>query len=172
MARCFPGTVLIEGTTLSEGRGTTRPLETLGGPDLDSPKILKAMSRMAPQWMRGCRVRPCHFLPTFQKHAGRICSGFQIHVDDGAYDPQVFRPYRLVALWLKAIREIHPEYPIWREFHYEYEAQRLAFDLINGGVELREWVDNKDAKVTDLENLCSIDEKSWEQSRREFLLYP
>ena len=171
MARCFPGTVLIEGTKLSEGRGTTRPLETLGGPDLDMNRILTSMARMKSEWLAGCRLRPCFFLPTFQKHSGSIIPGFQIHVDDGAYDHLRFRPYRLVALWLKAIREFDRDYSIWRDFHYEYEAERLAFDLINGGPQLREWVDDSAAKPADLDEICVPDEKHWLEDRREFLLY-
>ena len=171
MARCFPGTVLIEGTQLSEGRGTTRPLETLGGPNLDMPKILTLMHKMAPEWLRGCHLRECHFLPTFQKHAGAIIPGFQIHVDDDSYDHDAFRPYRLVSLWLKAIRLTSPSYDIWRDFHYEYEKTRLAFDLINGGPELREWVDNSAAVPADLDKICLPDEKVWLEDRREFLIY-
>ncbi|MCM2324659.1 MAG: DUF1343 domain-containing protein, partial [Oligoflexia bacterium] len=87
MARAYPGTVLIEGTHLSEGRGTTRPLETLGAPDLDMGKILPLMRKIAPEWMKGCHLRPCHFQPTFHKHAGLMCSGLQIHLDDPSYDP-------------------------------------------------------------------------------------
>ncbi len=171
MPRCFPGTVLIEGTNLSEGRGTTRPLEMVGGPDLDMAAILQTMHALAPSWLDGCRIRPCHFLPTFQKHAGVIIPGFQIHVDDHAYDHQRFRPYRLVSLWLKAIRKHYPDYPIWRDFHYEYEKDRLAFDLINGGPQLREWVDDAQAEPGDLDRICLADEKQWEEERRPFLLY-
>lgn len=172
MARCFPGTVLIEGTQLSEGRGTTRPLETLGGPGLDSEKILKKMESFAPDWMQGCRLRPCFFQPTFQKHSGKIIPGMQIHVDDSAYIHKVFRPYRLVALWLKAIRLLYPQYEIWRDFHYEYEKTRLAFDLINGGPELREWVDDNSVTAFDLDKICLIDETKFTEDRRESLLYP
>ncbi len=171
MARAFPGTVLIEGTQLSEGRGTTRPLETLGGPGLEMPRVLVTMQKIAPEWMKGCRLRPCHFLPTFQKHAGRIIPGFQIHVDDHAYNHESFKPYRLVGLWLRAIRELYPDYQIWRDFHYEYEKTRLAFDLINGGPQLREWVDGKGA-ARDFDAICVPDEKAWLEDRREFLLYP
>lgn len=171
MARCFPGTVLIEGTQLSEGRGTTRPLETLGGPGLDTKKVLALMEKLAPSWIAGCRLRECHFLPTFQKHAGSIVPGLQIHVDDAAYDHERFKPYRLVGLWLKAIRTLYPDYQIWRDFHYEYEKTRLAFDLINGGPALREWVDDRAAQPGDLEKLCLQDERQWLEDRREFLLY-
>ena len=171
MARCFPGTVLIEGTNLSEGRGTTRPLEIVGGSGLEMEKVLAEMARMAPEWMRGCRLRPCFFMPTFQKHAGKIVSGMQIHVDDRAYEHGVFKPYRLIGLWLKAIRNLYPNYEIWRDFHYEYEKTRLAFDLINGGPQLREWVDNRSATASDLESICATDEKTFSEDRRECLLY-
>jgi uncharacterized protein YbbC (DUF1343 family) len=172
MARCFPGTVLIEGTNLSEGRGTTRPLETLGGPGLDMPSILADMHALAPAWVAGCRLRSCFFQPTFHKHAGTIIPGFQIHVDDAAYDHAAFRPYRLVALWLKAIRRRYPEYPLWRDFHYEYEKERLAFDLINGGPQLRAWIDDAEALPGDLDALCLPDEARWLAERRSLLLYP
>lgn len=171
MARCFPGTVLIEGTHLSEGRGTTRPLETVGAPDLDMQKIFQVMQRLAPQWTEGCRLRRCYFQPTFHKHAGKINSGMQIHVDDQSYKHNVFKPYRLIALWLKAIRQIYPDYGIWRDFHYEYEKTRLAFDLINGGPQLREWVDDPSTKAGDLENICAPDERAWLEERRDILLY-
>lgn len=171
MARAFPGTVLIEGTTLSEGRGTTRPLETVGAPNIDMPSIFKAMEKIAPQWMKGCLIRPTYFLPTFQKHAGEICTGFQIHCDHAGYDHEAFKPYRLIGLWLKAIRVVHPEYQIWRDFHYEYEKTRLAFDLINGGPELREWVDAAGSVAGDLDAICIPDERAWLEQRREFLLY-
>ncbi len=171
MARAYPGTVLLEGTTLSEGRGTTRPLEIQGAPDLDMLRIFKEMSRMSTEWMKGCRLRETYFIPTFHKHAGVVCSGMQIHLDDRAYDHEAFKPYRLIALWLKAIRNLYPDYPIWRDFHYEYEKTRLAFDLINGGPSLREWIDNRSSVCADLDAICVPDERAWVEHRREFLLY-
>lgn len=172
MARAFPGTVLIEGTNLSEGRGTTRPLETLGADKINMELVLSKMRELAPQWMEGCLIRPCWFQPTFQKHAGKIISGFQIHVDNKSYDHDAFKPYRLVALWLKAIRLVDANYAIWRDFHYEYEKDRLAIDLINGGPFLREWVDGGAARtVEEFETRCAREEKIWLEDRREFLLY-
>lgn len=172
MARAFPGTVLIEGTNLSEGRGTTRPLETLGAADIDMARVLDRMHEMAPEWMKGCLLRPCWFQPTFQKHAGKIIPGFQIHVDNQAYDHDAFKPYRLVSLWLKAIRLESAKYEIWRDFHYEYEKDRLAIDLINGGPFLREWVDAGSASsIQDFESRCAREEKIWDEDRREFLRY-
>ncbi len=171
MARCYAGTVMLEGTTLSEGRGTTRPLELFGAPDLDAGALLARMATLAPDWLAGCRLRPCWFEPTFHKHAGRLCQGLQIHVDDPAYDHARFRPWRLQALAFKALRQLRPDYPLWRDFPYEYEQGRLAIDLINGGPLLREWVDDPAATPGDLEALARADEDAWTRARAPFLRY-
>ncbi|MGC8517997.1 MAG: exo-beta-N-acetylmuramidase NamZ family protein [Steroidobacteraceae bacterium] len=172
MARCYPGTVMLEGTTLSEGRGTTRPLEVFGAPNLEVPALLTTMHALAPAWLRGCRLRPCWFEPTFHKYAGTLCAGVQVHVEDPIhYDHRAFRPWRLMALAFKALRRLHPEMPLWREFPYEYERERLAIDMINGGESLRHWVDDPSAKPGDLEALASADEAAWEDARRPFLIY-
>jgi len=170
MARCYPGTVMLEGTTLSEGRGTTRPLELFGAPDLDPAAILEAMASLKPDWLRGCRLRPCWFEPTFHKHAGKLCAGIQIHVEAPGYDHDAFRPWRLMALAFKAIRALKPDYPLWRDFPYEYET-RLAIDVINGGPLLREWVDDPAAKPGDLDAAARADEKAWRDQRKAALLY-
>ncbi|MCB1929941.1 MAG: DUF1343 domain-containing protein, partial [Rhodocyclaceae bacterium] len=163
MARCYAGTVMLEGCTLSEGRGTTRPLELFGAPGLDVTSLLGRMRALAPQWLAGCRLRECWFEPTFHKHAGALCRGLQIHVDDPLhYRHQAFRPWRLQALAFKALRQIDADYPLWREFPYEYEFDRLAIDLINGSPLLREWVDDAAATVADLESLAAADERAWE----------
>lgn len=172
MARCFPGTVMIEGTHLSEARGTTKPLEMLGAPDIDADKVLARMRALAPEWLKGTVLRPCFFEPTFHKHAKTLCRGFQIHVDHPGYDHAAFRPYRLVALFFKALRLEQPGYEIWRNFPYEYEFDRLAIDLINGGPELREWVDDPKAPVADFEKMLSRDEAAWAEQSRPFHLYP
>ena len=171
MARAYSGTVLIEGTTLSEGRGTTRPLEIVGAPDLDIRALLEVMQRLRPEWLSGCLLRPCYFEPTFHKHAGQCCAGLQIHVDHGAYRPEAFSPYRLVALLLKAVRMVTPGYALWRDFPYEYETERLAFDVINGGPRLREWVDDARAGCQELEDLLLHEEREWRDERRPFLVY-
>jgi uncharacterized protein YbbC (DUF1343 family) len=170
MARAYAGTVMVEGTTLSEGRGTTRPLELFGAPDIDARALLATMRKLAPQWLRGCKLRECWFEPTFQKHVGKLCSGIQIHVEDPSYDHDTFRPWRLQSLAFKALRQLQPGYPIWRDFPYEYET-RLAIDVINGSPLLREWVDDASATVADLEAAASKDERDWEQERASFLLY-
>ena len=171
MARCFPGTVMVEGTTLSEGRGTTRPLELLGAPDLDARKLLETMASLAPQWLAGCRLRACWFEPTFHKHVGRLCAGVQVHVDDGAYDHDAFRPWRLVALALKALRRLVPDYPLWRDFAYEYEAGKLGFDVINGGPLMRQWIDDPVATPADLDGMAARDEADWRAEREGVLIY-
>ncbi len=172
MARCYPGSVMLEGTTLSEGRGTTRPLELLGAPDLDVPALLAQMHALAPQWLKGCRLRACWFEPTFHKHAGKLCAGFQVHVEDPAhYDHEAFRPWRLFALAFKALRRLRPDYPLWRDFPYEYEEGRLAIDVINGGALLREWVDDPAAIPADLEAAAAADEAAWLGARQDSLLY-
>ncbi len=171
MARAYAGTVMLEGATLSEGRGTTRPLELFGAPDIDAERILADMRSLAPQWLEGCRLRPCWFEPTFHKHSGQLCSGIQIHVDDPAYDHEAFQPWRLQALAFKSIRRLWPDYWLWRDFGYEYEFDRLAIDLINGSELLRQWVDDASATPADLDALARIDESAWLASREPFLLY-
>jgi uncharacterized protein YbbC (DUF1343 family) len=171
MARCYPGTVMLEGTTLSEGRGTTRPLELFGAPDGDAERWLFEMQRLAPQWMQGCYLRSCWFEPTFHKHAGQLCQGLQIHVEDPVYEPTIFRPWRLQALAFKALRRLRPDYELWRDFPYEYEYDRLAIDLINGSELLRSWVDDAEAVPADLDALATSDEQSWLEERQAALLY-
>lgn len=172
MARAYAGTVMLEGTTLSEGRGTTRPLEVVfGAPDLDAKAVLAQMNRIAPDWLAGCALRECWFEPTFHKHAKSLCSGLMIHAEGEFYDHAAFRPWRLQALAFKAIRQLHPDYPIWRDFPYEYEFQRLAIDVINGGPGLREWVDDAAAEPSDLGALADLDEAAWIEETRSLLLY-
>ena len=171
MARCYAGTVMLEGTTLSEGRGTTRPLELFGAPDIDARALINEMHTLAPHWLAGCRLRDCWFEPTFHKHAGKLCNGVQIHVDDPRYQHHAFRPWRLQALAFKALRRLQPDYPLWRDFAYEYENDRLAIDLINGSPLLREWVDDAQATPADLDALTNADEAAWAATRQEFLLY-
>ncbi|WP_137679269.1 exo-beta-N-acetylmuramidase NamZ family protein [Aurantiacibacter suaedae] len=172
MARAYAGTVMIEGATLSEGRGTTRPLEVLfGAPDVDAKAVLAEMRAFAPEWRAGCALRECWFTPTFHKHVGELCHGLMIHAEGRFYDHQAFRPWRLQALAFKAIRRLYPDYEIWRDFPYEYELERLAIDVINGGPALREWVDDAASEAGDLERLAAIDEAQWREDVRGIMLY-
>jgi uncharacterized protein YbbC (DUF1343 family) len=170
-ARCYPGTVMVEGTTLSEGRGTTRPFELIGAPDIDPQALVATMHELEPKWLRGCAVRTCFFEPTFQKHVGKLCAGVQIHVEEEFYSHAAFRPWRLQALMFKALRTLEPKYPLWREFAYEYEHDRLAIDLLSGSDLLRIWVDDRRSQAKDLDALVLADEKAWQRERRAYLLY-
>ncbi len=171
MARAYAGTVMLEGTTLSEGRGTTRPLELFGAPDLDPRALIAEMHALAPHWLEGCALRETSFEPTFHKHVGKLCSGVHIHAEGRFYDHAAFKPWRLQALAFKAIRRLHPDYALWRDFAYEYELGKLAIDVINGGPALREWVDDAGAGLRDLDALTVPDEESWAEERRPYLQY-
>ena len=171
MARSYAGTVMLEGTTLSEGRGTTRPLELFGAPDIDARTVLAEMERLAPDWLLGCKLREIWFEPTFHKHAGQLCQGLQIHPEGRFYNHEAFRPWRLQALAFKAIRRLYPDYELWRDFPYEYEHDKLAIDVINGGPALREWVDDGAADPDDLHGIAISDEQDWIAMRRNYLRY-
>lgn len=172
MARCYAGTVMLEGTTLSEGRGTTRPLEVLfGAPDVDAKAVATEMVTFAPEWCEGVIMRDCWFEPTFHKHAGKLCNALMLHAEGPSYDYHAFKPWRMQALAFKAIRRLYPEYDLWRDFPYEYELNRLAIDVINGSPILREWVDDAAGMPDDLDNLASHDEAAWIASVKHHLLY-
>jgi uncharacterized protein YbbC (DUF1343 family) len=171
MARAYAGTVMLEGTTLSEGRGTTRPLEIFGAPDIDARAVIAEMQAFAPHWLKGCKLREIWFEPTFHKHAGKLNHGVQIHCEGPYYDHTAFQPWRIQALAFKAIRRLYPDYPLWRDFAYEYEHERLAIDLINGSPLLREWVDDPASTPAQLDTPTQSDESAWAAARRKFLLY-
>lgn len=171
MTRCFPGTVLLEGTTLSEGRGTTVPLEVLGASDIDRDAVVGWMRANCEPWLQGCHLRPNAFEPTFHKHVHKLCLGIQIHTDWPGYDPLAFKPYRLTLAFLKGVRQVHPDYAIWRDHPYEYTDGKLPIDIIDGGPLFREWVDG-DASIAEREARMATDEQSWLAEREPFLLYP
>jgi uncharacterized protein YbbC (DUF1343 family) len=171
MARCYAGTVMLEGATLSEGRGTTRPLELFGAPDIGARALMTEMERLASDWLAGCKLREIWFEPTFHKHVGTLCSGVHIHAEGPIYDHAAFKPWRLQALAFKAIRRLHPDYDLWRDFPYEYAFGKLPIDVINGSPLLREWVDDPAAEPGDLEAPAKADERAWEEERGPDLLY-
>jgi uncharacterized protein YbbC (DUF1343 family) len=171
MARAYPGTVMLEGTTLSEGRGTTRPLELFGAPDIAARDVLAEMRRFAPDWLEGCALREITFEPTFHKHVHQLCSGLHFHAEGRFYGHQAFRPWRVQALAFKAIRGLYPDYELWRDFPYEYAFGKLPIDVINGGPGLREWVDDTTSAPGDLDALARPDEEAWRAEREPYLLY-
>jgi uncharacterized protein YbbC (DUF1343 family) len=130
----YPGTVLLEGTNLSEGRGTTRPFELFGAPYLDAEELVaRVEARVGP----GVKLRACHFEPTFQKHAGALCGGAQLHV----LDPNDFRPVRTAVEILVAARALAAEAFAWRLPPYEYEEEIMPIDLLWGHDGLRNGID-------------------------------
>ncbi len=172
MARAYAGTVMLEGTTLSEGRGTTRPLEMFGAPDIDARAVLAEMQRLRPALagrLPAARNLVRADLPQARRQAvQRRCRSTS---RTPHYDHAAFRPWRLQALAFKAIRRLYPDYPLWRDFAYEYEHERLAIDLINGSPLLREWVDDPASTPAQLDTPTQSDESAWAAARREFLLY-
>jgi uncharacterized protein YbbC (DUF1343 family) len=173
MARAYAGTVMLEGATLSEGRGTTRPLELFGAPDINARDVMTEMQALAPDWLRGCALREIWFEPTFHKHVHQLCHGVHVHAEGAPYDHATFRPWRLQALAFKAIRRLYPDYPIWRgtDFKYEYTDDVLAIDVINGSPLLREWVDDARAEPGDLDKITIPDEAAWADERQPYLMY-
>ena len=131
----YPGMVLLEGTNLSEGRGTTRPFELFGAPWLD-PTSLTA--HLADAHLPGVTFRPCHFEPTFQKHAGTLCGGAQLHVTD----PGTFEPVRTAVEILFATRALAPRDFAWRQPPYEYEETLPPIDILWGNDRLRKGLDD------------------------------
>lgn len=172
-ARMYAGTVLIEGTKLSEGRGTTIPLEILGSPEIDGEEVVAIMRKILPPKLLGksVKLRPAFFEPTFQKHKGRLCSGLQIHIDQKDYHHGNFKPYRIVAAFLKAVRQTRPDIDLWLQPPYEYETVKMPIDILSGDSTLRNWVDDPAAKWADFERFLAPDEKRWEKERKKYLLY-
>jgi uncharacterized protein YbbC (DUF1343 family) len=116
-------------------------------------------------------LRPFYFQPTFYKYKDQLCNGIQIHVDHHAYVPPEFKPYRIVALSFKAIRNLYPNYELWRDFAYEYVFDRLAIDVITGCETLRKWVDNPKSTIAEFEAFLSADEAKWKAKVKDVLIY-
>lgn len=163
-ALVYPGMCLIEGTELSEGRGTTRPFEIFGAPFIDGDTLAAALE---PLDLPGVRWRPLTFLPTFQKHAGHPCGGVQLHVTDA----RAFLPYRtgVAALW--AIHKHFSDHFAWRQRAYEFVADRPAIDLLCGSPAIREGIDGG-ADLGDLAATWRDGEAEFLASRQRYLLYP
>lgn len=158
-ATVYPGGCLIEGTKLSEGRGTTRPFELWGGPRLDVGALLELD-------LHGARLRPIEFTPTFQKHAGSTCRGVQVHVTD----PWVFRPYEAYVRMLAAALRATDPAERWRTEEYEFVTDRPAIDLLTGGPEVREAID-AGASLDDLLARESRGAAEFDSERRAVWLY-
>jgi uncharacterized protein YbbC (DUF1343 family) len=160
-ARVYPGMCLVEGTEVSEARGTTRPFELAGAPYLD-PDALAA--QLAP--LPGARFRPCTFTPTFHKHGGRACGAIQIHVTDRA----AFRPYLTGVAFLRACRQLAPDAFAWRTKAYEFVDRIPAIDLLTGSDQVRCGID-AGASLADLAATWAEAEQAWPAMRAPYLLY-
>jgi len=162
-ATVYPGACLIEGTTLSEGRGTATPFEIVGAPGIDGPALAERMTRLH---LPGCRFRPESFKPGFQKHAGKVCGG--VHVLVTRRD--AFDSFRTFVHLIAAVRDLFPEFFGWRGETYEFVSGVPAVDLLFGSPELRVGLE-KGASVDDVLSGCGADAARFSKIREAFLLY-
>lgn len=163
-AQVFPGSVLFEGTNISEGRGTTHPFEWVGAPYIKDPDLLaKEMNRMK---LKGVYFRPIFFQPTYQKGKDEVCGGVQIHITDA----DTFRPYVAGVRLLHAIAKLHPKDFKWKQPPYEYEFEKMPIDLIAGTAALRQSVEAR-AGSANFEKRCQSDAKEFEKIRKRYLIY-
>jgi len=161
-ATVYPGMVLVEGTKISEGRGTTRPFELAGAPWIDSYELA---ARLREFELPGVHFRPHSFLPTFQKYKGEISHGVQVHVTDRT----VFRPVITGIALIKAARDLYASFA-WQDPPYEYVHDRLPFDVIAGGPSMREAIESG-VSVGEIASSWTADESSFREQRRPYLLY-
>ena len=159
----YPGMVLLEGTNLSEGRGTTKPFEYFGAPYLNIERLLDLLGQ---EHLDGVMIRPCHFEPTFQKYAGTMCAGGQLHVTD----PATFQPVRTAVTILRAARELAPREFSWSKPPYEYEENLMPIDLIWGHNGLRHRIDDG-ATVDEVLEGVQEDLDTFKEDIRDFLIY-
>lgn len=131
----YPGACLIEGTDLSEGRGTTRPFEIFGAPFIDPETLVKELAAFK---LPGAVFRPLYFQPAFQKHAGKLCGGAQIHV----MDREKFKPFKTGAAIIKAVHDLYPEHFKWKQPPYEYETEKMPIDILAGTDRFRKDIEN------------------------------
>ncbi len=169
--RVYNGTVLLEATHLSEGRGTTVPLQVLGAPQLQVDPMIQYVQDHFADWLKGSVLRKCFFVPFFNKHEHQLCEGLQIHVDVASYDHTKFKPYRLMAGLLKAIRQTQLDFQLWNDFHYEYEKDRSPIHLLTGSTFFKEWVDDSESSKEDFDARMQADITEWEKIRQPYLLY-
>ncbi len=165
-ALTFPGFVYFEGTNVSEGRGTTRPLEQCAAPFIDPDALIAHLDREYPRWREGAHVRPTGFQPGFQKHAGRLCRGVFVH----PVDRKAFNPVRTGLALLRGIVALYPDRFQWKQPPYEYETERLPIDVIAGGPWVREWAEGRHP-WREYDEHERADAAAFEADRRDYLLY-
>lgn len=162
-ATVYPGMCLLEGTNLSEGRGTTRPFEIFGAPWLDTRRLARFLHQCR---LPGVAFREIRFKPTFNKHAGRVCAGFQIHV----LDRRRFLPYRTGLAIVQGSLMLHRRPFAWRQPPYEYETEKLPIDILLGNGRIRESME-QELKLENIVRSWRGDLEGFRRRRRRFLLY-
>ena len=162
-ARVYPGGCLVEGTNLSEGRGTTRPFEWVGAPYLDAHEYADALNDLA---LPGVSFRPARFLPTFHKWAGRLCGGVQLHVTD----PAVFKPFFTGLAMIAVARKLAGRRFAWRRPPYEFEATKLPIDILLGTGGIRRQLE-RGTELREVERGWHGDLRGWQRRRAPYLLY-
>jgi uncharacterized protein YbbC (DUF1343 family) len=161
----YPGQVLLEGTNLSEGRGTTTPFEVFGAPFVSPAKLLAELKSFQ---LAGVRLRPIRFEPTFDKWQGKSCGGLYLHVTD----PQAFRPVRTTLALLTAVRRLWPRQIAWRDLPYEYEKVKRPIDILFGNCTFREALERDAIKApADLDEVLRLDAVGWRKQVADYLLY-
>ncbi|GAB5046002.1 exo-beta-N-acetylmuramidase NamZ family protein [Thermodesulfovibrio sp. TK110] len=162
-ATVYPGMCLLEGTILSEGRGTTRPFEIFGAPFIEPEKLVKRLNDFK---LKGVFFRHIYFNPTFNKFSGKLCGGAQIHV----IDREKFKPFKTAIAILLAVKELYPEVNLWREPPYEYEFDKLPFDILTGSDRLRIEIE-KGVTLKQMEQWWSEENENFEKIRNNYLMY-
>jgi uncharacterized protein YbbC (DUF1343 family) len=159
----YPGQVLWEGTNVSEGRGTTQPFEVFGAPFMDTASVEASTLKAR---LPGVHLRPIAFEPTSDKWAGRLCQGFQLHI----VDPMVFRPYHTTLVLMQAVVGRHRDAFEWTPPPYEYELEKLPFDIITGDPVVRQAIEDQ-GSIEDLQQAWSDELEEFKETCRPFLLY-
>ncbi len=162
-ALVYPGLCLLEGTNISEGRGTTRPFEIVGAPFVDGYRLADLL---AEDKLPGVRFRPLSFRPTFHKFAGQVCGGVQLHV----HDRRIFRPYLTGVAILRALHALAGDAFRWRTEKYEFVSDHPAIDLLTGGDAIRKGID-AGASLGDLRSTWQSGEEAFAERRRAALAY-
>lgn len=163
----YPGQCLLEGTNVSEGRGTTKPFELVGAPWVRPRDLKREADRLKAQWgLEGMAFRPCVIEPTFHKHAKEVCGALQVHVTDR----DRFRPLATGVLLLLALKGLYASDFAWRTEPYEFVGDRLAIDLLCGDTSIRDLVDGA-GELPDLFPLWRDSEQQFSESVQQYLLY-
>lgn len=163
-AAVYPGMCLLEGTMISEGRGTTRPFEIFGAPYVQPDRLVKKLNEYK---LPGIVFRPMYFQPAFQKYAGKLCGGAQLHITGR----QQFKPFRTGVAVIKALHDLYPEDFMWKQPPYEYETEKMPVDILSGTEKIRKGIE-KGERLDRMEEWWMEQCRSFRRNvRRRFLLY-